>query len=300
MESLKNIGLILRSSLSSFSRDNCLQYSAAVSFYALFSLAPTIFIAVHIAGIVISDEAVVAGVNRAFTSYFGPESSEGLMLLLGNIHSKTQNIFSLVASILVLLFSSTNLFIQLKGTFNKIFNVRLRKGYGFTKKMIDRLTALSIIGIMALALIISLFLDSMIISFSEFLSNQFTFFPVLTVSIAGNLFVFLIVFLAVLLLYSLLPDIKTAWPPVLKGSLVTALLLIKGKILIGWIISMNSVTELNGASGSVIVLMLWIYYSSAILFFGVELVKTQLKALAKGITPNKYAIAIRHIRVDEN
>lgn len=292
-------GRIILNSVTSFIDDRCFQYSAAVSFYTLFSLAPIISILVYIAGIFADDAAVTAELQFYLSQFFSEESVEGVMVLVETLQREGKNPFSLIAGIIILIFSATNLFIQLKDSFNEIFHVRPKDGKGVIKAVVDRSISFGMIVFLGLGLFLSLIIDSLLISFFDFFSNYFDTSNLVIAGIGSNLLTLLIVFVAVLFMFYFLPDVSIRRNLLVKGSLITAFLLFLGKFIVGWIIANSSFNELTGASASIIILMLWIYYSSIILFYGVELIKAMAEAAGGGIKANKYSTRIKYVAIDK-
>lgn len=277
--------------------DNCFQDSAAVSFYTLFSLAPAVLIAVYVAGFFVGDESVLAELTRFLNETIGRESTDAVLLLVDTIKTDTRNFAYLAISIVFLMVSATTVFVQFKESFNRIFGVKSRPEIGFLKVFIDRLTSFSIIIMLGLALIISLILDSILVSFFDLLANNFEFAQLIFAGLGSNLVTILMIFLAVFLLFYILPDVKLKGRPVAIGSLVTTILLVIGKFGVGMIIGSSSLNQLSGASSSIIILMLWVYYSSIIVFFGVELVKSLAESGDREITAGKFARRIKMVEL---
>lgn len=299
-EGLKKFSRPYRKALSAFSDDNCMQFAGAVSFYTLFSLAPVILICIYVAGFFVSDQVIVEQVKNVFTDFFGPRSTEGLLALIDNVKDEDQSIWSVLISSLVLIFSATNLFIQLKDSFNSIFHVKALPGKGLMKVIIDRLISLSVIALLGLALLISLLLDSFVIGFFNYMSKQFEFLSLVFTGLGSNLLTLMLVFSAVWILFSTLPDVKLRKRDITRGSLFSALMLTAGKFLIGWIIGVSTLSELTGASSSVIVLMLWVYYSSAILFLGMELIKAYAEVENISIQAGRYSARMEYVQVQDD
>lgn len=288
MSFFKSFFQITKSSISDFIDDNGFQYSAAVSFYTLFSLAPIVVIAVSLGGIFAGNDNVLNELTQFLNENIGPESAEAVLLLIQNIQTETGNVFVLVVSIGFLIVSATTVFVQLKDAFNRIFNVRPIEGVGLSKLLIDRLIAFGMIVLLGVAMVFSLLLDSVLAGLSNLLLSNFESAQLLMVGLGSNLLTLVLIFFAILVMFTFLPDVKIRKWPLLAGSLVTTLLLVIGKFGVGMIIGTSSLNDLTGASSSVIILMLWVYYSCIIIFFGIELVKTLAETWEGEIKAGKY------------
>jgi membrane protein len=273
MNLFKRTAKIVLSSIHSFLEDNCFQYSAAVSFYTLFSLAPIVMIAVYFSGFFIGDASVMRELTNFIEKSIGQASSGAVMLLVETIQTDSRNILYLFLSIVFLIISATTVFIQFKDSFNRILNVAAKPEIGFSKVLIDRVMAFGMILLLGIVMIFSLILDSTLVWLFEFLFSSFETAQLYFIGFGNNLLTLFMVFFAVLVMYYTLPDAKVRRRPLLIGSLITTLLLAIGKFGVAMIIGNSSLNQLSGASSSIIILMLWVYYSSIIIFFGIELVK---------------------------
>lgn len=296
---LRKVKDVIIYTFTSFLNDRCLQFSAAVSFYTLFSIAPMVSIIIYVGSIFADDVVITEELSDYLSQFLGPTSVDGIMLLIDTLQRGGKNLFSLLAGVVILIFSATNLFIQFKESFNQIFRVRPKEGRGFIKLLVDRSVSFGMIIILGVGLILSLVIDSLLINFFDFFAEYFESANVIIAGIGSNLITLVIVFTAVLLMFYFLPDVAIRRSLLIFGSAVTAVLLFTGKFIVGWIIARSSFTELTGASASIIILMLWIYYSSMILFFGVELIKAMAHVLGGGITANKYSTRIKYVVVDK-
>lgn len=297
MNLFKRTSKIVLSAINSFIEDNCFQYSAAVSFYTLFSLAPIVMIAVYIAGFFIGDASVMRELTNFLEENVGQASSEAVMLLVETIQTDSRNILYLFLSIAFLIISATTVFIQFKDSFNRILNVVAKPEIGFSKVLIDRVIAFGMILLLGIAMIFSLILDSTLVWFFEFLLSSFETAQLYLIGLGSNLLTLFMVFFAVLVMFYTLPDAKVRWRPLLIGSLITTLLLAIGKFGVGMIIGNSSLNQLSGASSSIIIFMLWVYYSSIIIFFGIELVKALAEYGEGEIKAGRFARKIKMVEL---
>lgn len=259
--------------INAFIDDNCFQYSAAVSFYTLFSLAPIVMISVYTAGIFVGNASVMSEMTRVLNETIGQDGANAVILLVETIQTDSRNVFYLIFSFAFLLISATTVFIQIKDSFNRIYHVMPKEEIGFFKILIDRSVAFGMIILLGVSMIFSLVLDSLLVSLFNLLLENYESAQLLFIGIGTNLLTLLLIFVAIFMMFYVLPDVKVRWSPLIYGSLVTTILLVGGKFGVGMIIGNSSLNQLSGASSSVIILMLWVYYSSIIVFFGIELVK---------------------------
>lgn len=291
---------VLKAAVRNFMADNCFRYAAALSFYALFSIAPMVLISVHIAGLVAYNVDFQQEITQQFTQLVGPQGAQGITVLLDNLEQENSSTFQLVAGALVLLFSATNIFVQLQDAFNEIFSVKAAEGKGLITKILDRLISLGVILSLGFILIVSLVIDSAIVLMQQFLTAAF---PDLAVVLIGTIQYLILAALAMLETYALLhylPDVTIKKSYKVTGTVIIAVLMLMGKTTISWYIGNSRFSELGGATASVIVLMLWIYYSSLIVFFGAEVIKARGQVDGIVFPPRRYAVRVETVTVSED
>lgn len=280
--------------------DKCLRSSAALSFYALFSMAPLVYVAVYIASLLASDVDFQQQITQQFSSLLGDKAAEGMTVLLDSLDTRDQSRFQLFIGLGVLAFSATNIFVQVQGTFNEIFGVQPRTGAGLIKQIVDRVVSLGIILSLGFLLIVSLVLDSLVLAFSDYLFAVLNDAAVIVIQL---LQVFLMIALMAGVIYAMfafLPDVYLTRRHKVIGSVLVAVMLLLGKYAISLYIASSRLSELGGASASVIVLMLWIYYTSLILFLGAEVIKAVADVDGTTLTPRRYATRVRTVVLSEN
>jgi len=298
MTTLKYAFRILVRTVKNFTADYCFRYSAALSFYALFSIAPMVMISVYAAGILASDIDFQGEMIRQFTGLVGQRGAEGITVLLDTLEDEDTSVFQLMIGSAVLLFSATNIFVQLQSAFNEIYSV-VGSGRGMIKKILDRLISLGIIASLGLVMILSLVIDSAVVLLQNYLIATFPDIAVFFISLVQY---FVLMFLATVEIYALLhflPDVHLPAKYKLRGCVFITLLLVSGKSAISWYIGNSQFSELSGASSSIIVLMLWIYYSSLIVFFGAELIKSMAAVDNVILRPKRYAVKVESVVIEE-
>jgi membrane protein len=295
MTFIKEIAQTFLKAINAFIEDNGFQYSAAVSFYTLFSLAPIVMISVYTAGIFVGNASVMKELTEFLNETVGSSSAEAVMLLVETIQTDSSNVLYLIISIGFLVVSATTVFVQFKDSFNRIFMVVTKPDVGFLKTILDRIIAFGMIVLLGVALIASLVLDTILVALFDLLSSQFEWANLIMASVGSNLITMVMIFVAILLMFYILPDVYVRWKALIYGSLVTTILLILGKFGVGMVIGNSPLNQLSGASSSIIILMLWVYYSSIIIFFGIELVKALGEKGDREIKAGKYARRIKMV-----
>lgn len=298
MKTVKYIFSVLIRTIRNFISDYCFRYSAALSFYTLFSIAPMVMISVHAAGIIAADIDFQGEIIRQFTGLVGEQGAQGVTVLIDTLEDEETTGFQLLIGTGVLLFSATNIFVQIQSAFNEIFSV-VSSGRGVIKKILDRVISLGIIASLGLVMILSLVIDSAVVLLQNYLLATFPDLAVFFVSLIQYL---VLVSLATIEIYALLhflPDVHLPVKYKIRGCIFITLLLVFGKSTISWYIGNSQFSELGGASSSVIILMLWIYYSSLIVFLGAELIRAMAAIDDVVLRPKRYASKVESVVVEE-
>lgn len=264
--------LLLRDTVAAFFADNALSRGAALAFYTAFSLAPVLLIAIAVAGAVFGRAAAQGAVVKELSGVMGEESAQALQTLLqGAFHHRGSGLLATVIGGATLLVTATGVFVELQSSLNAIWKAEPAE---FTAGQIvrARLLSLGLLAALAFLLIVSLL-------FSAALHAAGTYFNLITPSFqallrgAEMVFSFILLTLLFAAIYKVLPDHRIAWRDVGTGAFVTALLFTAGKFGISFYISSSAIATSYGSAGSLIVLMVWIYYSTQTFFFGAEFTK---------------------------
>lgn len=270
-------------------KDNCLRYSAALSFYALFSIAPIIFLSIYIAGLWVSDIDLQKQITNQFSQLIGERGAKGIELLMSTLKHEEQNSFQLIFGVIVLIFSATNIFVQTQLAFNEIYSVQAKKDAGVLKVIIDRLISFGVVLSLGFIFIVSLVLDSVVYGLNTYLTISLNETSIIISVIIQYVLLFVLIMGVIYSLFHFLPDVIIPMKCKLFASITVTLLLLFGKYFIGIFINKSQLGELGGASASVIILMLWVYYSSIILFIGAETIKAMAELGSINLVPRRYA-----------
>jgi len=265
---------LLRETVKGYFKDRCPQLGAALAFYVVFSLAPLLLVVIGTAGLVLGESAARGRVVAQFQDLAGKEGTQQVETILAADHKQSRGLLSTVVGLVTLLVGSTGLFAQLQTSLNTVWNVPVPDTDETTLQLIwstvrTRLLSFSLVGALAFLLFVSLILAAMTTLLGDWLTNeigdatlliQFANFAV-SIVLATALFA---------LIFKVLPDKKIAWRAVWVGALATSLLFNAGKYLIGLYLGHAAVGSSFGAAGSLVALLMWVYYSSQLLLFGAE------------------------------
>lgn len=271
---------VLKRATRSFFRHNAMSLSASLSFYTLLSFAPLLVLLVWLASLlgydaqqtILNQVAITAGPDArqaAQTVFDSVDSSPGLGSVAG------------IIGIVIALIGATTVFAQLQAALNRIWGIRALPGRAIWGWLHRRVLSIGVIGAVVFVLIASLLVSSLL---GMLLSRDGAWWDVLNQLISTAVFAFLFA-----LLFRYLPDAKLPWHRVLRGGIVTAILFAIGKWLIGYYLSSGKVGSAYGAASSLVVLLVWVYYSGAIFFFGAEVVRAWAIESGESIEPEAHA-----------
>lgn len=271
---------LLKSAFREFRQDRPMQLSAALSFYTLLSLAPLVLVTVALAGLVFEHEAVQGQVVAELRGLVGEAGGEVAQMVIANADEPGKSAFSIVLGILTLLFGATTVFVQLQDALDSIWGVESRPGgprrglvgavLGFLR---ERLLSLALVLGIGFLLLVSLLISAALSAFSGWSGESFGW-PLL-MQVVNTVVSLGVITLLFAMIFKLLPDVDLEWRDVWFGAAVTAALFTAGKFLIGLYLGRASIGSAYGAAGSIVVLMVWVYYASLIVFFGAELTKVR-------------------------
>ena len=267
---------LLAATYSRWSAHNAPRLAAALAYYALLSIAPLMILVVAICGIVFRSSAE-AGVLRQTEGVMGPAAARVLRSILDNAHHTGTGILATLIALLTLLFGASGVFLELRASLNKIWEVPSRTLSGLKASWRGAISQriLSFVMVLCLGLLL---LASLLLSAAFALFERFAraYLP-LSAAIAGEIVNFLVSAAALTLLFALIfkfiPEVRTAWHPVWIGGAVTALLFSIGKTLLTIYFNTAAVGSTYGAAGSLVVFIVWVYYSAQIFFFGAVFTK---------------------------
>jgi membrane protein len=270
---LSNLPTILKLTYQDWKEDNASRLSAALAYYTVFSLAPMLAIVIAITGLIWETEAIRMQILSQVQGLIGPQGADFVANLIANKGSPAQGVVALLLGIITLLFGALGVFNELHTSLNLIWNIKVEKPKGFLqsikKLLIDRFLSFAMILAIGFLLLVSLVVTAALSATQETIGNGLPFseFFMQIVNLAISVGVITILFA---LMFKFLPDAEIAWHDAWIGAFFTSLLFSLGKAAIGIYLGNSAVGSTFGAAGSLVLLLLWIYYSAQILFFGAE------------------------------
>ncbi len=274
---------VLNASINEFNRDKAYMYGAALSYYAVFTLAPMLLVIVISVGFFIGEKETLTEIVENLQNYTGMETALQIQILIETIRENTKGAAGKLVSIGTLIFSSTVIFYNLKDAMNTFWKVEPDPDATFWSMVLARFHAfLMVLGAGAL-LILGVILESVMVQvnrfFKEVLPDELATF--IMYSHYGVSFTLFLIMISMMFRY--LPDARMRWREIFLGASITSVLLIFGQIGISWYIGMSNLADTYGAASSMIVLLAWVFYSSQILYFGAEVSYVVSETIGKGI-----------------
>jgi membrane protein len=270
---------------------------AAVAYYTVFSLAPLFIIAVAIAGLIFGREAAQGQIFEQLRVLIGQTSAAAVEDVVESADSKpVTGVFATIVGFLALIIGASGVFAQLQASLNAIWRVEPKPGRGLWGLIQDRVLSFGFILIVGFLLLISLILTAIIAFIGEWFGGFVPGVETL-IQILNAILSLAIITLLFAMIFKFLPDVKIAWRDVWIGALITAALFTAGKEVLGLYLGKSGVASSYGAAGSLIVLLLWVYYSAQILFFGAEFTKAYANKFGSRVIPAENAIAVTKSRL---
>ncbi|MEH6304956.1 YihY/virulence factor BrkB family protein [Olivibacter sp. CPCC 100613] len=299
----KDAFTLLKATAIGFGDDKVSKMSAALSYYTIFALAPLLIIILAVVSFVLGDDAQQGKVFQQINEYVGADAAAFIQSLIQGLSVGKGSIIATIIGVGTLIFASTKVFVEMQDSLNMIFNVKPKPKRGWVKLLIDRALSFSIVLILGFLLVVSLLLNVVISVISTTLINYLPDLQIFglnlfdeTTNIALYLTNTLITFIVLSILFGcifkFLPDVKIKWKDVRSGAFFTAILFMIGKWAIGLYMQYAAPASGYGAAGSIVIILLWINYTSSILFFGAEFTEKNAEMFGDGIKPSSIAVRI--------
>jgi membrane protein len=282
-----NTWKILKSAVQAYIANNALSRGAAMSFYAVTSLAPVLLIVVAVAGIAIGQDLVRDGLVREMGGLLGQESGELLKSMLAKSSDPKTGALATIFGVAMLLVTASGVFGEMQSALNATWKTKA-PDEPFFSMIRSRATSLGLVGALGFLLIVSLAASTALTGLAEYLGSKNVLTPLIlsAVNALVSIALFTALFAAV---YKVLPDTPIAWRDVRTGAFLTALMFTAGKGLIGWYLGTTATSSGNGAAGALIVILLWTYYSAQIFLFGSEVTKAIADARSDKIASARHS-----------
>lgn len=272
-----------------FFDDSVLKYSASLSYYTVFSLAPMLIIIISICGMVFGKEAVQGQVYEQLKDLVGSPAALQIQDTIKNTHLTKNTPVATTIGIIILVIGGTGIFGEIQDSLNRIWGLKIKIKKAWWRLLLSRLLSFSLIISLGFVLMVSLLLNALIAIIGNRLNKLVLGSEDIFIPVIDNLLTFLITVMMFAVIFKVLPDAKIKWKDVTVGAIITAVLFTLGKIGIGFYLGKSNLATIYGAAGSVIIIMIWAYYSSMILYLGAEFTKVYATQYGGKIQPNTFS-----------
>ena len=263
---------LLKDTAAEWSRDKAPRLGAALAYYATFSLAPLLIIAVAISGLVFGREAATGQIVGQIQGLVGQDTATTIQAMIAKSNQPATSILASVIALVALLFGASGVFGELQQSLNAIWDIEPRPKRGLWATVKDKFFSFSMVLGTGFLLLISLVISAALAAISNIVIGLMPGWGVIT-QIINFIISMAVITVLFALIFKYVPDAEIAWADVWIGAMVTALLFTLGKALIGFYIGYSSLSSTYGAAASLVVILLWVYYSAQILFFGAEFIQ---------------------------
>ena len=294
----KGVIEILKNSFKGFSDDKVTKLSGSLAYATVFSMAPLLIVIISLCSIFLGREAVEGTIYRQLAGFIGSDTAAQLQEIIKNGSISGKGKLAAIIGGITLLVGATTVFAEIQDSINTIWGLKPKPKKSWLKLLQNRFLSFSVIVSLGFLLLVSLGVTSLIDGFGERLKAHFPEVTVVVFYIINVVITMAIVTSIFSVIFRVLPDAKIKWRDVFIGAFITALLFMAGKFGISFYISKAKIGSTYGAAGSLVILLLWVYYSSLILYFGAELTKAYAVKYGSKIYPNHYAVTTKTVEVD--
>lgn len=294
----KSLWTILKNTVQGFSDDKITRLSAALSYVTIFSFAPFILVIINIGAFFAQD--VEGKLFGQLSSLLGNDVAKGLQEVVHNAEVADKSLLTTIIGIGVILFSATTVFASIQESLNTIWGIKPKPKKGWLKLIKNRLLSFSVIIALGFILLVTMSLSSIIGLLNERLMAYYPDVTVILFQVIGIALNIVFTSLVFLLIFKMLPDAKIKFRDVAIGAFITTLLFLIGQYAISIYLSRSNIASLYGAAASILLLLVWVYYSATIVYIGAEFTKAWADELGGKIYPDEYAVSTRIIEVHED
>ena len=279
---------LTKDSAKAWSEDKASRLAAALSYYTIFSIAPLLVLAIAVAGLAFGREAASNQLFGEIRGLVGDQGAQAIQAMVQSVNQKGGNILATLVGVFTLLLGASGAFGQLQDALNTIWQVQPKPGQGIMGFLRTRFLSFSMVLVIGFLLMVTLVMSAALSALGHYLADILPM-PAAVMQLINFALSFGVTALLFTLIYKVLPDVTVRWRDVWIGGLVTALLFSIGRYLIGLYLGRGSVSSAYGAAGSLVIILLWIYYSAQILFFGAEFTKVFANRFGSHIKPSPHA-----------
>ncbi|HAJ26927.1 MAG TPA: ribonuclease BN [Syntrophus sp. (in: bacteria)] len=295
----KDGGNLIIASFNAFMEDRALTMSAALAYYTVCAMAPLLIILISLASLFFGEAAINRKLFQEINGLVGNQIALQIQDIIRRISLQNDSTFAVILGVIALFIGATGVFIEIQDSMNQIWRVKAKPEKGWKKMLINRVLSFSMVISLGFLLIASLIINGLILALSALLTQYFPDLTILVINIFNVALTFIIISVLFAVIFKFLPDVEIDWKDVRIGAFFTVTLFIVGKFIIGIYIEKVAPGSAYGAAGSIIVILVWVYYTSAILYFGAEFTQVYSERYGGKIKPASYAVHIIQTEEEE-
>jgi len=284
---------LLKRTFLEFIEDDAIKLSAALSYYTIFALPPLLIIIITICGFFFGEEAVTGQLYGQINELVGNDAAKQIQEAIKNVQLSDSNVFVTVFGVIMLLIGASGVFAEIQSSINYIWGLRAKPNKGLRKFIQNRLMSFSMIVSVGFLMLVSLILNATLDILNVRLKIYFPESTVYLFYVINILIVLGSIALLFAIIFRTLPDGNIKWKDAFIGAGFTSILFMIGKFAIGFYLGSSTIANVYGAAGSVVIILVWVYYSAIILYFGAEFTKVYAKTFGGNIFPNDYSVEIK-------
>ncbi len=292
IEKVKQLFQFIWDVIVKFVVDNSLNYSGSIAFFTIFSLPGILIGVLLVAGSVFGEQAVKGELYDQIEGLVGASSAMQVQNIIKNLETAEFSYIALTIAITTLLYGSTSVFASIQDGINVIWGIRLKPKRVALKFILNRLISIAMIATIGFLMLVSLSVDTLVVVFNDFLVGVFGDRSATLIYVLEQFSFTVIVFAVFVMIYKVLPDAKVTWKDIYRGAILSTILFIIGKYLFSFYLGQSSFGTAYGTAGSLVLLLMWVYYSSIILLFGAEFIEVYTRAKGRVIQPNSASTKI--------
>ena len=289
---MRKFWLILRQTFTEFFNDHALKFSASLSYYTIFSLGPVLIIIISLAGIFFGKDAVEGKMYGQIQGLVGSAAALQIQDIISNIEESQMSRSGAILGLVILFVGATGVFTEMQDSINYIWSIKTKPKKSIVKFLLDRLLSFSLIISFGFILMVSLGVHALVDLLYDKLKIYFNEVTVILFQGMNYVILFVVITTLFAIIFKILPDAKIRWKDSFVGASFTAVLFLIGKSFISLYLGNSNIGVTYGAAASVVIILLWVYYTSIILYFGAEFTKIYTMNFGGGIVPEKTAVFI--------
>lgn len=294
----RNLLTMLRESLSDFANNKSFRMSAALAYYTVFSIAPMLIIIISLLDFFYGKNAMEGTIFLHIKGFVGADAALQIQQIIKSATASRDISWASVLGIGALIFAATGVFAEIQDSINYIWRLKAKPRKNWLKLILNRILSFSMVVSLGFILLVSLVINSILDMAGEQVLKLFPGLALFVASGINLLITFLTISALFATIFKVLPDAKIHWRDVIIGALTTALLFMAGKFLISYYLRKSHISDYYGAAGSVVIILLWVYYSSSILYFGACFTRVYSIRTGRNIFPDAYAVWIQEIELE--